>query len=222
MIINSTYGRADGSGIMDLTVKRRTLLGLLLSGAALSIVPAPAWAAGKTGILILAHGVHAMGGPGHGAPGGDHGDHAAHADHADHKPPANPWHANVEDIVRQLDKAQPTDVAFGMADPATIQAAVTRLEARGVTAIAAIPLFVSSHSPIIGNSRYILGVQSTLARNTQLKSLPRVNSKAAFTVSGAMDAHPLISEILADRARRKPGPRENQCRHHRPRSQRRG
>jgi len=167
----------------------KTFLAMLLAGAAAF----PARAAGKNGILLLAHGNHGAGGHGGGHGGHDHGDHAAQA--------PNPWNENVEAIVRELDPIVPTEVAFGMAEPESMQAAVLRLEARGVTNIAAVPLFVSSHSPIIGNSRYILGLQPNLAARTSLNSLHRVISKSSFRMSGALDADPLVSEILYARAR---------------------
>ena len=104
-------------------------------------------------------------------------------------------------MVKELNKTIPTEVAFGMADPQSMQAAISRLEARGVTTIAALPMFVSSHSPIIGNSRYILGLQPALAARTSLKTLDRVKTKSKIVFSPALDADPLISEILFDRAK---------------------
>lgn len=132
----------------------------------------------RGGVLLLAHGSHAA----HGAHGGP-----------------NVWNDNVERLARRLDARIPTEVAFGMADPETMQAAVDRLQQRGVGDIAVVPLFVSSHSPIIGNSRYILGLQPELAKTSMLRELDRVRSDARFRFAGAMDAHPLISEILLER-----------------------
>lgn len=151
--------------------------------AALVLAPAPSARAadGGDGLLLLAHGAHADSG---------HGHHS----------PASPWNANVEQMARGLDQQRPTEVAFGMADPQSIQAAVNRLEARGVREIAVVPLFVSSHSPIIGNFRYILGLQAELAKTTRLRHLDRVTSSARFRFGPAMDAHPLISEVLLERA----------------------
>lgn len=158
----------------------------IAAAACLGLSPA-AWAEeGREGILLLAHGSHAHHGHGHGH---------------EHGSARNVWNDNVEDVARALDERRPTEVAFGMADPQSIQAAVDRLEARGVSEIAVIPLFVSSHSPIIGNFRYILGLQPTLAKTTQLRHLDRVSSAATFRFAGAMDAHPLVSEILLERAR---------------------
>jgi sirohydrochlorin ferrochelatase len=150
----------------------------------------------KDGILLLAHGNHGAGG--HGAPAAGHEHHAA----------PNPWNDNVELIVTAVRAKYPIEVAFGMAEAPAIQAAIERLEKQGVTRIAAVPLFVSSHSPIIGNTRYILGLQDTLAKYTSLKTLPRAETKAKVAMSPALDAHPLVSEILLDRARaltKKPG-----------------
>jgi sirohydrochlorin ferrochelatase len=160
------------------------ILSLVLALTSASAMPAAARADDaepQRGILLLAHGAHG---------------HDGHAGQA-----ANPWNDNVEQVARDLDRRLPTEVAFGMADPETIQQAVTRLEGRGVEDIAVVPLFVSSYSPIIGNSRYILGLQPELAKTTRLKHLDRITSHARFHFADAMDAHPLISEILLERAR---------------------
>src|SRR5262245_21431014 len=83
--------------------------------------------AGQTGILLLAHGGSAE------------------------------WNAQVTTLAAQVDVTKPTEVAFGMAARATIQAAVDRLRERGVTEIVAVPLFVSSWSSVITSSEYLLG-----------------------------------------------------------------
>jgi len=67
------------------------------------------------------------------------------------------WNARVTDLAAQADTRKPTEVAFGMATRATIQAAVDRLVARGVTEIVAVPLFVSSWSSVITSTEYLLG-----------------------------------------------------------------
>jgi sirohydrochlorin ferrochelatase len=160
------------------------------------MAPAPLRAAERAGILLLAHGSHAMPhGAASDAPPG------AHDHHTDTAP--DPWNGNIGAIAGDLNTRIPTEVAFGMAETPAIQAAVDRLEKRGVTHIVAIPLFISSHSPIIGNFRYILGLQETLGTRTALKKLDRVQSKARFAFSSALDADPLVSEILAERARAK-------------------
>ncbi len=155
--------------------------GFLLSGIsalAAAVLPARAQALEPSGILLLAHGTHAM--------GGGHGGHAAHLPQK-----ANPWHDNIEDIARALNAAKiPTEVAFGMAETPAMQDAIDRLQKHGVTRIAAIPLFISTHSPIIGNFRYILGLQDKPAGRTELKDIPRVKSTAKFVMCDALDADP--------------------------------
>ena len=159
----------------------RRCLAAAFAALLLGVVPLALGADGQGGILLLAHGAHA---------------HSGHAQHA----PASVWNTNVEQLVHRIDRQRPTEVAFGMADPQSIQAAVDRLERRGVKEIAVVPLFVASHSPIIGNFRYILGLQPEPAKTTRLRQLDRVSSAAKFHFGGAMDAHPLVSEILLERA----------------------
>ncbi|NUB13702.1 hypothetical protein GAY28_13915 [Azospirillum brasilense] len=151
-------------------------------------------AEGGQGILLLAHGSHRPAGHEHSG----HGHHTADGTGA--PAPANVWNRNVQELAERLDTQRPTEVAFGMADAQAIQVAVDRLQARGVKEIVAVPLFVSSYSPIIGNFRYILGLQDHLAKTTSLKHLDRITSNAHFRFSGAMDAHPLIGGILLERA----------------------
>ncbi len=57
-----------------------------------------------------------------------------------------PWNEAVEGAVAPLRQGQHVEIAFGMADAATIQDAVGRLEARGVRRIAVVRLFVSGES----------------------------------------------------------------------------
>src|SRR5919106_5983834 len=70
------------------------------------------------------------------------------------------WNARVIELAAQVDRTRPTEVAFGMATRANIQAAIDRLVARGVTEIVAVPLFVSSWSSIITSTEYLLGLRA--------------------------------------------------------------
>ena len=65
----------------------------------------------------------------------------------------------VTAVARPSTGSTAPEVAFGMASRAAIQAAVDRLTARGVTAIVAVPLFVSSHSSVITSTEYLLGLR---------------------------------------------------------------
>jgi sirohydrochlorin cobaltochelatase len=136
-----------------------------------------------TGVLVLAHGMHGYG-------------HGAHVSNA-----VPQWNIVVLEAVELLKNKYPLEVAFGMADPETIEDAVRKLEQKDVTDVIVVPLFISSHSPIIGNSRYIFGLQEELPLTTEVKSLPRIESKMRFVMTGALDDNPLAAEILLERAR---------------------
>jgi sirohydrochlorin ferrochelatase len=67
------------------------------------------------------------------------------------------WNAHVSRLAGQVDRVHPTEVAFGMATRANIQAAIDRLQERRVDSIVAVPLFVSSWSSVITSTEYLLG-----------------------------------------------------------------
>lgn len=138
------------------------------------------------GVLVLAHGVHRM-----------HGEQVHEERNSEMLPV---WNASVLEVVKPLTDKYPLEVAFGMADPDTIQEAVHELEEKGVSEVIVVPLFISSHSPIIGNSRYILSLQEKLPETTTVKSLPRIESKIKFHMTGALDDSILVAEILLERA----------------------
>lgn len=138
------------------------------------------------GVLVLAHGVHRM-----------HGEQVHEERNSEILPV---WNASVLEVVKPLTDKYPLEVAFGMADPDTIKEAVHKLEEKGVSEVIVVPLFISSHSPIIDNSRYILGIQEKLPETTTVKSLPRIESRIKFRMSGALDDSMLVAEILLERA----------------------
>ncbi|MFQ5862956.1 MAG: sirohydrochlorin chelatase [Candidatus Brocadiales bacterium] len=104
------------------------------------------------------------------------------------------WNEQVREAVRPLEERYNVDIAFGMADQKTIQEAVTRLEERGVRLIIAVPLFISSHSPIIYNTKHLLGLDPILPQRY-------LKGDVNFVMTGALDTSPLVSEIVLDRAR---------------------
>ncbi len=83
--------------------------------------------ASKVGVLVLAHGGKPL------------------------------WNETVMNAVEPLKEKYYVEVAFGMANPVKIEKALRRLEDKGVEKVVVIPLFISSHSPIIRQLRYILG-----------------------------------------------------------------
>jgi len=79
-------------------------------------VPSAARAEDEFGVLVMAHG------------GGE------------------AWNREVEAMLKPLSQEFPLEIAFGMADPNSIQAAANRLEQNGVDRIGVIRLFISGES----------------------------------------------------------------------------
>jgi hypothetical protein len=139
------------------------------------------------------------------------------------------WNARVTELAAHVNRTKPTEVAFGMATRANIQAAVDRLAARGVTAIVAVPLFVSSWSSVVASSEYLLGQRAdapadlaTFAKMNHAQSAGTsganagpaaheahsavdatfpVKSPVPIRMTRALNDHPIVAEILASRAR---------------------
>lgn len=68
------------------------------------------------------------------------------------------WNRQVEAVVQPLCRQYPTEIAFGMATPSTIEAAVEKLEARGVQKVAVVRMFISGDS-FLGDTERILGLR---------------------------------------------------------------
>lgn len=69
-----------------------------------------------------------------------------------------PWNAEVAKLRARVDAKIPTETALGMADVDALQAAVNRLEKRGVSRVVAVPLFVQTRSEVLDQTRYALGL----------------------------------------------------------------
>lgn len=69
------------------------------------------------------------------------------------------WNAAVEAAVRLLEDEIPTSIAFGMANPETMKAAVAELEERDVACIVVVRLFMSAHS-FLHQTEYLLGLKT--------------------------------------------------------------
>jgi sirohydrochlorin ferrochelatase len=132
------------------------------------------------------------------------------------------WNDNVRALAVRLDSEQPVEVAFGMATRANIQSAVTALAARGVTEIVAVPLFVSSHSSVVTSTQFLLGLRADAPADLAMfakmshgghgagheghavdptEGTRPVTSPVPIRMAGALDSHPIVASILADRAR---------------------
>jgi hypothetical protein len=135
------------------------------------------------------------------------------------------WNGLVTGLASKVDGTLPTEVAFGMAARASIQTAVDKLIARGVTEIVAVPLFVSSWSSVITSTEYLLGLRAqappALAIYAKMNHAPAdaagaarhgdhdaaadgtipIKSSVPVRMTPALNDHPIVSDILSSRAR---------------------
>ena len=136
------------------------------------------------------------------------------------------WNTRVTELAAKVNASRPTEVAFGMATRATIQSALDKLVARGVTEIVAVPLFVSSWSTVITSTEYLLGLRAeapaALASFATMSHAPAgasgtaaaghevhtaadgttpVKSPVPVRMTAALNDHPIVADVLASRAR---------------------
>ncbi len=124
------------------------------------------------------------------------------------------WNREVTDALAPIGRDHPLQIAFGMADAASLQEAVTKLERQGVERIGVVRLFVSGES-WYERTEQILGLKSGApvkpatdehtehgAHGGHSMAFWRLDTDAAFALSkqGLADA-PEIGAVLADRAR---------------------
>lgn len=122
------------------------------------------------------------------------------------------WNREVEAMLTPLRQDYPLEIAFGMADPATMQEAVRRLEARGVSRIAVVRLFISGQS-WRGRTEQILGIRPGAPPGSAGQAggghsgnrghsmdLWRIETNASFALSTeGLAAAPEIGSVLAYR-----------------------
>ena len=187
---------AGGRREDSMTRSSVAVLSLRVVVAALAIV-SPVTAQTTKGILLLAHGG------------------------------SSAWNTNVTAIAAETNRTLPTEVAFGMADRTAIAQAIDRLKERGVKDIVAVPLFVSSYSSVLTSTEYLLGLRADKPAEVEIFARMRHGSGAAgghevqhdttaapqaptlpidvdvpVKMTSALDAHPIVCDIVVDRARR--------------------
>ena len=134
------------------------------------------------------------------------------------------WNGLVTALASKVNVTRPTEVAFGMAARASIQSAVDKLVARGVTEVVAVPLFVSSWSSVITSTEYLLGLRAqapaALAIYAKMNHAPAaaaaaghgdhaaaadgttpIKSSVPVRMTPALNDHAIVADILSSRAR---------------------
>ena len=97
------------------------------------------------------------------------------------------WNADVLRSIEPLRAVYPVEVAFGMADPATMQEAVARLETAGARRVGVVRLFVSGES-FLERTEQILGYAP--ARRRGRRGGPPTAQAVTRTASGASNQAP--------------------------------
>jgi sirohydrochlorin ferrochelatase len=121
------------------------------------------------------------------------------------------WNESVLAAAGSLKYKYPVEVAFGMADAASLQESVRKLEAQGARRIGVVRLFVSGES-WYERTEQILGVAAGApprpvqaghhGHGGHSMEFWRLDSQAAYALSRqGLAESPLMDEILADRAR---------------------
>ncbi len=120
-----------------------------------------------------------------------------------------PWNRAVLDIQKALQPRFPIEVAFGMADPREIQTGIDRLSRHKVKKVVVVPLFISSHSEVIEETKFVLGIREHPSRefleaphaHMNTVTVKRIQTDKPLVMTSALDDHPLVAKILTDRAR---------------------
>ncbi|MBI5241762.1 MAG: hypothetical protein HY926_14915 [Elusimicrobia bacterium] len=104
----------------------------------------------------------------------------------------------------------PLEYAGGEADVKAIQKAVDRLQGRRIKKLVVVPLYASSHSPLMEQTRYIFGIREeppaeffTAARRPAGYSIQRrvqFQGKLSVVLAAAPDDDPLVVDVLTSRA----------------------
>jgi sirohydrochlorin cobaltochelatase len=142
--------------------------------------------AGTTGVVIVAH-------------GGD-----------------STWNAQVAKVASSVNAGGPVEVSFlmgGGARTARFQDAVTRLQSRGASRIAVVPLLVSSYSGHYDQIRWLAGdsvaLSETMMHHLHMSGIERPTGKVPLKLTSAMDDAGEVARVLTDRALAlAPAPRE--------------
>ncbi|MFQ5863526.1 MAG: sirohydrochlorin chelatase [Candidatus Brocadiales bacterium] len=144
----------------------------VLSLLALCPSPASGAPAKKLGILILARGVDPPG------------------------VPVSEWDQHVIDAVEPIKKMYDVELVLGL-EPEKLQDGINKLQSRYNDKILVIPMYISTHSPVVRKMEYYLGIEPVPPeRKSEIKP---VEIKADIHMAHATEHNPLIAEVVYER-----------------------
>lgn len=151
---------------------------VLSMGTASGLTAQSATTAGKTGVVVIAHGGDSL------------------------------WNALVEDVASKAQVNGPVEVSFLMGPGAAthrFQDVVARLESRGATRVVVVPMLVSSHSGHYDQIRYLAGepvkLDDDMSHHLHMSGIEPPKTSIPIIVTPAMDSAPQVAQVLADRAK---------------------
>ena len=119
-----------------------------------------------------------------------------------HGSPKESWCKPIRELVENVTLSCPIELGFlefveELEGYCFIPEAVEKLDAIGVTKIIAVPLFISSSSGHIAEIEYVLGLRDMWPGEED--PLLQVDTEAEIVLTGAVDDHWTIAQILVDR-----------------------
>lgn len=117
------------------------------------------------------------------------------------------WNKQVLDLAAAVRFAGPVRVSFLMGPGASerpFQREVAALRSAGVTRVAIVPLFMSSHSEHFDQLRYLVGTRdsldATMMHHLHMGGIERPANRTGLTLLSALDSAPELADALAERA----------------------
>jgi sirohydrochlorin ferrochelatase len=114
-----------------------------------------------------------------------------------HGAPVAIWNDTVIKLVSAVKSPYPLETAFlDYDEERTLDKAVKRLEAKGVSEVLIVHLSPSSYSNHHEELFYLTGFRKDLGIYTEIAGKPIQSTIRTFAISPCMDTHPLIVEVL--------------------------
>jgi hypothetical protein len=118
------------------------------------------------------------------------------------------WKTAVDAMSKKFSRDLPFDFAEGEADVQAIQKAVDRLQAARVKKLVVVPLYPTSNSPLMDETRFIFGIREDPSpeffraghASAGYAMVRRAQIKLPVVLTQALDDNPLVVEVLTSRA----------------------
>lgn len=112
------------------------------------------------------------------------------------------WNRAVHQTVARAKLSVPTEVVFGMGmhphEVRGLQAAVERLERRGVQRLVVVPLLISSSSEVMRQFQYLFGARAHGPWEAMVRPL---TLQVSVLMTSPLDDDPAVAEVLLERTR---------------------